>query len=413
MAPLTNCSSGADRPGIARLRVVDLAGDRVLLGVEEHADRRLGSEALVSVAFSSAITNLPFRSICATRRPSIAASTWSVSRPTSSAAAGIGADCACAGPSPGLGRRPTAAASGRSPTGPGGAAGALRRTTSSLLAAASGDGAGAGSRPAAGATRGAVSRRRPRASRRSTRRSAAIVAVVRSTSSPDGRPATGGRPAAGVIADDLTAACRTSTSEMRGRRCTCVAVSPAPARAARRAGRLRRNTTPSGCRANGAPVPARQQCPCEGERSHPVAVHPLVDAGGLADPASAVAVLEGHHVVMRPVEVIGEEGHLLDAADRGGSSRPPHRSSRHLERVVAGGADDRLARPAVDLVVGVLEEREIGGEEPLDRLRRDELERAEPGDARATAGSRSGRPGCAGRARPSAARARRRPSRGA
>ena len=54
-----------------------------------------------------------------------------------------------------------------------------------------------------------------------------------------------------------------------------------------------------------------------------VAVRALVDGGDLMHPAPPVGVLDAHDRLGRPVEVIGDEGHLLDHAIDGVATDPP------------------------------------------------------------------------------------------
>ena len=72
---------------------------------------------------------------------------------------------------------------------------------------------------------------------------------------------------------------------------------------------------------------------------------------------------------MRPVEVVGDEGHLLDRAVEGVAEIPPGRSTSSSNACRHCGQLTRHDAPsdAVDLVVEVLQVREVGGEQALDR----------------------------------------------
>src|SRR5215212_5555683 len=54
-----------------------------------------------------------------------------------------------------------------------------------------------------------------------------------------------------------------------------------------------------------------------------LAVHLLVDRGDGRHPAAPIRMLERHYLVVRPVEVVGDEGHLLDKPLEGVAHDPP------------------------------------------------------------------------------------------
>jgi hypothetical protein len=49
----------------------------------------------------------------------------------------------------------------------------------------------------------------------------------------------------------------------------------------------------------------------------------LVEVGDLGDPSSTVSMFQGQDLVVRPVEVIGDEGYLLDQLVEGVAEDPP------------------------------------------------------------------------------------------
>lgn len=84
---------------------------------------------------------------------------------------------------------------------------------------------------------------------------------------------------------------------------------------------------------DGSPVPV-DQAPGEGvvpvhscSLLPVVRVRPVVESGHLGSPQPPVAVLELHQFVVRPVQVVAEEGHLLDQLIDGVATDPPRLST--------------------------------------------------------------------------------------